>query len=184
MIAPFNRRDSGCAALAAALAVGAMTLASVPGAPWLAVAPAGLTILVLGVLVRTLPPDLRLRPVPEAAARQAVAPPPPGLARLRVARLPEPLSWVRLDLHLDGVRVAQLRPGTAVVLPIPPGEHVLTMRVWLRRLGARELINALPGTDFDVIIRSGGGKGRTYAVERGNVASVLLDRRIVLVGSA
>ena len=120
----------------------------------------------------------------EAAARQAVAPRPPGLARLRVALLPEMLSWSRLDLHLDGVRIAQLRPGTATVLAIPPGAHVLTMQVWLRRLGAREMINALPGTDCDVVVSASGGRSRQYAIERRNLASVLADRRIVLVESA
>ena len=184
MIAPFDRRDSGCATIAAGLIAGGGTLAIVPGAPYLAVTSAMLTMLVLGVLLRTLPPDLRLRPLSEAAARQAAAPPPPGLARLRVALLPEMLSWSRLDLHLDGARIAQLRPGAATVLPIPPGAHVLTMQVWLRRLGAREMINALPGTDCDVVVSASGGRSRQYAIERRNLTSVLADRRVVLVESA
>ena len=184
MIAPFNRRDSGFATIAAGLVAGGGTLALVPGAPLLALVCAGLAILVLGLLLRTLPPDLRLRPMIEAAARQAVAPPPPGLARLRVALLPEWLNWSRLDLQLDGMRIAQLRPGMAVVLPIPPGAHVLTMQVWLRRLGTGEMINALPGTDTDIEVRGSGGRSRQYSVERRNLASVLADRRIVLVTSA
>ena len=181
MIAPFNRRDSGCAAIVAGLVAGGGTLTFATGASLLALAFAGLTVLVLGLLLRTLPADLRLRPMTEAAARQAVAPPPPGLARLRVALRPEMLSWSRLDLHLDGVRIAQLRPGTAIVMPIQPGAHVLTMQVWLRRLGAREMINALPGTDTDIVIRGSGSKSRQYSVERRDLASVLTDRRIVLV---
>ena len=91
------------------------------------------------------------------------------------------LSWFRLDLHLDGARVAQLRPGTAVVLPMPPGAHVLTLQVWLRQLGDGEMINALPGADYDIVVSASGGKARTYAIERRDVAAVLADRRIVLV---
>ena len=181
MIAPFNRRDSGCATIVAGLVAGGGSLIAAPGAFLLAFALAGLTMLVLGLLLRTLPPDLRLRPVIEAAGRQAVAPPPPGLARLRVALLPGMLSWVRFDLHLDGARIAQLRPGTATVLPMPPGAHVLTIQVWLRRLGPGEMINALPGTDTDIVIRGSGGTSRQYSVERRGLASVLADRRIVLV---
>ena len=183
MIAPFNRRDSGCATITAGLVAGGGTLAVVPAAPLLALACAGLAMLVLSLLLRTLPPDLRLRPMTEAAARQAVAPPPPGLARLRVALLPEMLSWYRLDLHLNGARIAQLRPGTAVVLPIPPGAHVLTMQVWLRRLGTGEMINALPGTDCEIVVSASGGKSRQYAIERQDLAPVLADRRVVLVES-
>ena len=143
-----------------------------------------LTMHVLGVLLRTLQPDLRLRPMTGAAARQAAAPPPPGLARLRVALLPETLSWSRLDPFLDGARIAQLRPGTATVLLIPPGAHVLTMQVWLRRLGAREMINALTGTDTDTLIRGSGSRSRQYAIERRELASVLADYRIVLLEQA
>jgi hypothetical protein len=90
----------------------------------------------------------------------------------------------RLDLQLDGMRIAQRRPGMAVVLPIPPGAHVLTMQVWLRRLGTGEMINALPGTDTDIEVRGSGGRSRQYSVERRNLASVLTDRRIALVESA
>ena len=101
-----------------------------------------LTMLALFALLRRLPADLTLRAMPESAARQAIAPPPPDIARLRVALLPEALTWSRLDVFLDGVRVGQLRPGTAFVRSMPPGAHALTMRVWLRRLGTAEMINA------------------------------------------
>ncbi len=181
MIAPFDRRHSGCATIAAGLAAGGGTLIAAPGVPLLALACAGLAMLVLCRLLRTLPPDLHLRPMIEAAPRQAAAPPPPGLARLRVALLPEVLSWSRLDLHLDGTRIAQLRPGTATVLPIPPGAHVLTMQVWLRRLGTGEMINALPGTDRGIVIRGSGDRSRQYGIERRELASMLEDRRIMLV---
>ena len=181
VIAPFNRRDSGCAAAVAGLVAAGGTLSYAPASPLLAPACAGLAMLVLGLLLRTLPPDLRLQPMTEAAARQAAAPPPPGLARLRVVLLPEVLSWYRLDLRLDEVRIAQLRPGTMTVMPMPPGAHVLTVQVWLRRLGGREMINALPGTDTDIVIRASGGRSRQYSVERRDLASVLKDRRIVLV---
>ena len=73
MIAPFNRRDSGCATITAGLVAGGGTLAVVPAAPLLALACGGLAMLVLSLLLRTLPPDLRLRPLTEAAARQAEA---------------------------------------------------------------------------------------------------------------
>ena len=201
MTAPFDRRDSACAAIVAGLVAGGGALTYAPAAPLLAVACVGLAVLVMGLSLRTLPPDLRLRPMIGAAARQAAAPlspappspappspaPPwPALpsqapARLRVAVLPEALGWYRLDLQLDDVRVAQLRPGTAVVLPMPPGAHVLTVRLWLWRLGGREMINALPGTDTDIAIRGSGGRSRQYSIERRDLASVLADRRIVLV---
>ena len=186
MTAPFNRRDSACAAIVAGLVAGGGALTYAPAAPLLAVACAGLAVLVMGLSLRTLPPDLRLRPMIGAAARQAAAPPSPAppsqaLARLRVAVLPEALGWYRLDLQLDNVRVAQLRPGTAMVLPMPPGAHVLTIRLWLWRLGGREMINALPGTDTDIAIRGSGGRSRQYSIERRDLASVLADRRIVLV---
>ena len=68
-----------------------------------------------------------------------------------------------------------------MVLPMPPGAHVLTVRLWLWRLGGREMINALPGTDTDIAIRGSGGRSRQYSIERRDLASVLADRRIVLV---
>ena len=80
--------------------------------------------------------------------------------------------------------IAQLRPGTATVLPISVGAHVLTMQVWLRRLGGREMINALPSTDMDIVIRGSGSRSRQYAIERREMASVLADRRMVLVEQA
>ena len=162
----------------------ALGLASAPGQEFgFAAAAVALTMLVLFALLRRLLPDLPLCPMPEVAARQAIAPPPPGTARLRVALLPEALSWYRLDLFLDGVRFGQLRPGKALVRSMPPGAHVLTMQVWLRRLGAIEMINALPGTDTDIVIRAGGGKSRQYGIERRDLASVLADRRVVLVAT-
>ena len=97
-----------------------------------------------------------------------------------MALLPEMLSWVRLDLHLDGVRIAQLWPGAATMLRLPPDAHDLTMQIWLPRLGRGEMINALPGTDTDIVIRGSGSKSRQYGVERRGLASVE-DRGIVLV---
>ena len=70
-----------------------------------------LTMLALFAWLRGLPADLTLRAMPKSAAQFAIAPPPPGIARLRVALLPETLSWTRLDVFLDGVRVGQLRPA-------------------------------------------------------------------------
>ena len=64
---------------------------------------------------------------------------------------------------------------------MPPGAHALTIRVWLRRLGTGEMINALPGTDTDIVVRGGGGKARQYSIERRDMVSVLADRRIVLL---
>ena len=184
MIAPFNRRDSGAFAIVAGLLamVAAWSLVSWTG--WgtsLVAACLVLTMLALFALLRRLPADLTLRAMPESAARQAIAPPPPDIARLRVALLPEALTWSRLDVFLDGVRVGQLRPGTAFVRSMPPGAHALTMRVWLRRLGTAEMINALPGTDTDIVVRGSGGKARQYSIERRDMASVLADRRIVLL---
>jgi hypothetical protein len=185
MIAPFNRRDSAALSVVAGVLaiVVALSLAPAPllGAQALGLAGAAvvLTLLVLSALLCRLPPDLPLRPMPEPAIPQAIAPSPSGPARLRVAVLPEALSWYRLDLYLDGVRVGQLRPGTALVRSMPPGPHALTIQLWLRRLGSAELINALPGTD--IVVRGGGGRVRQYSIERRALASVLADRHIVLM---
>ncbi len=185
MIAPFNRRDSGALAVVAGLVMVVIALSLGPGPGWralgLSAASVVLTMLVLFAVLRGLPPDLPLRAMPGGAASQAIAPSPSGAARLRVALLPEALSGYRVDLYLDGVRFAQLRPGTALVRPMPAGEHALTMRLWLRRLGRAEMINALPGTDTDIVVRGGGGQSRSYSIERRDMASVLQDRRIVLV---
>ena len=188
MMAPFNRRDSGALAVGAGLVVIVIALSLAPGPGWralgLCAAVVVLTMLVLFALLRRLPPDLPLRAMPGGAAARAIAPPQSDAARLRVAVLPEALSWYRLDLYLDGVRFGQLRPGTALVRPMPPGEHALTMRLWLRRLGRAEMINALPGTDTDIVVRGSGGNARSYSIERRDMASVLQDRRIVLVEPA
>ena len=87
----------------------------------------------------------------------------------------------RLDVVVDGVRIGQLRPGTAFVVPIRLGQHVLSARVWLRRLELRDQINALPGTDSDFVIRGSGGTSRSYAVDRHRLPGLLRDRRMVLV---
>lgn len=188
MIAPFNRRDSIALAAAAGLLAVVLTLTVLPGPPGVGLQSLGqagaavvATMLVLAGLLRGLPPDLALRPMAPDTARQALAPPPPDLARLRVALLNEALSWYRVDLYLDGVRVGQLRPGTALIQIIPPGAHALTLRLWLRRLGTAELINALPGTDTDIAIRGAGGSARHYSVERRNLTADLADRHIVPV---
>lgn len=188
MMTPFHRRDSGTLAAFAGIVVAVAMLITVPGAPetgWHAPSLVGVvvvtTMLVLAALMRHLPPDLPLRPMSQSAARQAAAPPGPGLARLRAAVLPEALSWYRVDIYLDGVRIGQLRPGTALVRPIPPGPHAVTLRLFLRQLGQAELINALPGTDSDIAIRGTGGRGRQYSVERRDLAAMLADGRVVPV---
>ena len=56
------------------------------------------------------------------------------------------------------------------------------MQVWLRRLGTTELINALPGTDTDLLVRASGGKSSQYSVQRQDIATALADRRIVVFG--
>lgn len=187
MIAPFNRRDSGAFAVVAGVMAISLALSFAPASllGWRTFGVAGaaivMTMLILCTLLRRLPHDLPLRPIPEHLARQAVVPSPSGPARLRVAMLPEALGWYRLDVYLDGVRVGQLRPGTALVRSMSPGPHALTMQVWLRRLGAAELINAIPGTDTDIVVRGSGGTARQCRIERQDLAPVLKDPRIVLV---
>ena len=99
-----------------------------------------------------------------------------------VAVAHEPLGAYRIDLYLDGLRIGQARSGAAVVIPLPFGQHALTMRVWLRELETTALINALPGTDTDLVVRVSGGKSRRYSVTRQDLAVALADRRIVLSG--
>jgi hypothetical protein len=184
VIPPFNRRDLGAFAGGLCLIVAVLTLAAAGLSCHgliLAAASAILTILVLASLLWRLPPDLPLRPVPATAAMHASAEPPPDMPRLRVALLPEPLGWYRLDIFLDGVRIGQLRPGTAFVTSVPTGARTLTIRTWLRSLGTRELINALPGTDSDLVLEGRGDRSRQFRVARHGMAAALAGRRIVLV---
>ncbi len=188
MAAPFDRRDSASftgficfLAFALTLAEAGQWLGWGREALGLAAAAAVLTAAVLAILLRRLPPDRPLRRLSAAAAQLARSKPPPGMARLRVALRPEPLGWYRLDIRLDGVRIGQLRPGTALVLAMTPGEHTLTASVWLRTLRARELINALPGTDTDIVVQGSGSRVRDYGIERHGMAAALAGDRIVLV---
>ncbi len=187
MIPPFNRRDSAACIGSVGLLAFLLTLAvASQGLGWgqglaLAAAAAVVTVLVLASLFWRMPPDVPLRTVSAAVAEQARAEPPSGIARLRVALRPEPLGWYRLDIMLDGVRIGQLRPGTAFVLPVVPGAHILTARVWLRTLRTRELINALPGTDTDIVVQGRGERSRQYSFDRHGMTAVLVDRRITLI---
>ena len=188
MMSPFNRRDSRIlAALTAVMVAAGMTtiLPAAPGFGWreagLVGAAVAMAMVILGLLLRHLPSDVPLSPVPQDEARQAAAPPGPGQARLRVALRPEQLSWYRIDIELDGVFIGQVRPGTALVQSIPPGLHRVTSRVWLRRLGSAELINALPGTDSDIAIRGWGGSARKYSIERRDLSGLLATGQICVV---
>ncbi len=186
---PFNRRDSACyasgAALLAVLAAGAASRSAgwgPPGTGLAVVAAACGAVLLVAALAGRLPPDLSLTCLDAAGRREASGPPLPGTARLRVAFRRAPLAFGRMDVLLDGVRVGQLRPGMALVVPIPTGGHTLSARVWLRRLDLRDQINALPGTDSDFVIEGSGGRERRYAIDRHGLGAVLLDPRTVLVG--
>lgn len=188
MIPPFNRRDSSILAAFTAVMVAAGMTTILPAAPGFGWREAGLvgaavatTMVFLGLRLRHLPSDVPLSPVSQDEARQAAAPPEPGQARLRVALLPEQLSWYRVDIELDDVCIGQLRPGTALVRSIPLGPHRVTFRLWLRRLGRAELINALPGTDSDIALRGWGGSARKYSIEHRDLSGLLATRQIRVV---
>ena len=85
--------------------------------------------------------------VDEVERQDAAGPPAVGLPRLRVALCREPMTVCRLDVSLDGVWIGQLPSWHHVRGADPTGAgHVLSARVWLRRLELRDQINALPGT--------------------------------------
>lgn len=188
MIPPFNRRDSLRFACGLAFILGCIA-ASIAGQRGASGREMGLSAAVAvclafilsAILTRRLPPDMALRPLDDVARREALAPPPAERARLRVAFVHEPLGVSRMDIYLDDKRVGQLRAGMAFVLPVRPGLHVLSARVWLRRLDLRDQINALPGTDSDIAIRASGSKSRSYGVERRGLAALLHDERMILV---
>ena len=189
---PLNRWDS--ARYACGLAVIVAGLAGNAAAQWDDMQPhavalgalAGvcLAFLLVGIAARRLPPDLPFRRVDAAGRRAAAEPASPGLARLRLALGREPLAWSRMDIYVDGARIGQLRAGMAFVVPVRPGSHVLSARVWLRRVDFRESINALPGTDSDIMIRGSGSKIRNYGVERRELSATLRDERTILVHPA
>ncbi len=182
---PFDRRDSGAAALAAGLLVATLAALAAPSFGWpvlATAAPAGLVALIaLGAALRHLPPDIALHPLEAAEMEAALGPPPPHLARLRIGLAPEPLGWSRLDILVDGRRAGQLRPGTAFVMPLSPALHDVSAKVWLRALPFHYQVNALPGTDTDILIRSMGGRARQYAADRHGLDPLLRDRRLALV---
>lgn len=186
---PFNRRDSArfaCAAVAllAALAAEAARQGgwSARGIGLSALAALCAALLLSAFLTRRLLPDVSLRPLEAAGRRDAIAPPPPdAAARLRVALRHEPLSFYRLDVFVDEVRVGQLRPGTALVVSLRPGLRVLSARVWLRRLDLRDQVNALGGTDSDFVITGSGGRARSYGIDRHGLPALLGDPRTILV---
>ena len=191
MTPPFNRRDSACYALCLAMLLAALAATAAwqagfgaSGAGLGAIAAAVAAVLLAGILTRRLPPDITLRRLTLAGREDAAGPPASGMARMRIAFAPAPLGFARIDILLDGVRVGQLCPGMAFVVPVRSGLRVLSARMWLRPVDLRDRINALPGTDSDITIRVSGSKTRSYGVERASLAAVLRDRRTVLVSPA
>ena len=189
MFPPFNRRDSGRYALAGAALLAALAADVASQFGWngdgigLAALAAGCgTILLFAALTWRLPADVRLCRLDGSARLSALEPPAPDTARLRIALRREKLAFYRMDLFIDRVRVGQLRPGAALVIMLPPGCHVLSACVWLRRLDLQEQINALPGTDSDFMVESSGSKRRQFGIERRDISARLRDGQTMLIG--
>ena len=106
---------------------------------------------------RALPPDLDLGWVA------------PDATVLFVASERDRLRRARLDLVVDGRRVGQLPPGTAMLVPVQPG--LRSVQVFLDRLrtAVSDRVNAVPG-------------GASHSVRNRDSRPVELEFRRVLGG--
>ena len=118
---------------------------------------------------RGLPPDLDLDWVaPDEAAHLLAAPPPPDATRLFVAFERDWPRRARLDLLVDGERVGQLPPGTAMLVSLPLGLRTVQVFLDRPRTAMSELVNAIPGGSASYSVRNRGS--RTIQLEFRRVA--------------
>ena len=127
---------------------------------------------------RNLPPDLHLQWIdPAEAERLRAAGPLPDQMLVHVRFEPDWGRRYRLDVLVDGQRVAQLPPGTACLLPLRPGGHEIGM--YLDRPVSRvtELVNAIPGVSAGYCVRNRGI--RTIELEIRREANLPANIRLV-----
>ncbi len=182
----FRRRDTRLRVLlfGGFPALGCFTIAL--GTPWWSLALQGpLAVAVwcgIGAVVlhlrRRLPPDLVLRWIgPADAARLRAAAPPPDRTVLHVRFEPDWMRRYRLDVLVDGQRVAQLPPGAAFMLPLRPGEHQVTMFLDNPRSVVRETVNSIPGAFTGFRVRNRGSRAVELEIRR--EATLPADTRLV-----
>ena len=132
--------------------------------------------LVGGIILRWrrhLPPDLVLEWIdPAEAERLRLAGPPADRALLHVRFDPDWMRRYRLDVMVDGQHVAQLPPGTAVLLPLTPGEHHLAVFLDRPLSTVRETVNAVNGTSSSFHVRNRGGRTIELEIRRDTVFPV------------
>ena len=127
---------------------------------------------------RHLPPDLDLQWIGSGEAeRLRAAPPPPDRALLHVRFERDWMRRYRLDVLVDGQRVAQLPPGTAFLLPLRPGEHHIEIYLDRPVSTVKETVNGVPGTSSGYCVRNRGS--RTIELEIRREATLPVDARLV-----
>ena len=155
----FRRRDTRAMALAAGMFAAAAVLGwpgDRPGQPWRdALAAAAGLVAVTGVVLfrRRLPADAAIRLIPVADAVRSVAAATEGAATVFVQFEPDWLRRHRLDVSLDGRLAAQLRPGEAVLIPLPHSLCAVSFNLGMRRFATAEQINGIPGTTTGLSVR-------------------------------
>lgn len=99
----------------------------------------------------------------------------PGVAPLRVGSdglrvaVVFPREWGRrgrMDVLVDDVRVGQLCPGTALLLPLQPGLHRLSVLLASPGRVTAERINGIPGAQAGFMVRVEGSRTFSLAMER------------------
>jgi hypothetical protein len=155
----FRRHDTWTMAiglgLLAAAAVGGWP-GGWPGAQWRVALAAIAGVMAAAVVVvarRSLPADIAIHPVPVAEAVRMVAARAEGEATVLVQFEADWLRRHRLDVSLDGRLAAQLRPGQAVLVPLPQQLCAVSFNLGLHRVAAAERINGIPGTTTGLSVR-------------------------------
>ncbi|MGI4808973.1 MAG: hypothetical protein ACRYF2_12810 [Janthinobacterium lividum] len=155
----FRRRDTRAMAIGLGLLAAAAVWAwpgSQPGPEWCVAlaAIAGLTAAAAVVVTRrSLPADIAIHPVPVEEAVRMLAACAEDEATVLVQFEPDWLRRHRLDVSLDGTLAAQLRPGEAVLIPLPHRLCAVSFNLGLHRIAAAERINGIPGTTTGVCVR-------------------------------
>ena len=155
----FRRRDTRAVALAAGVFAAAAVLGwpgTRPAWPWrhaLAAAAGVLTVSGVVFFRRSLPADITIHRVPVAEAVRSVAAVTQGPATVFVQFEPDWLRRHRLDVTVDGSLAAQLRPGEAVLVALPPSLCAVSFNMGSYRFASAEQINGIPGTSTGFRIR-------------------------------
>ena len=127
---------------------------------------------------RHLPPDLDLQWVAPAEAEcLRAAGPPPDRSLLHVRFEPDWMRRYRLDVLIDGRRVAQLPPGAAVLLPLESGEHQLAVYLDRPASTVTEIVNGVAGTYAGYRVRNRGSRAVKLEIRRETTLPV--DARLV-----